>query len=219
MDFLALQDLTVSYLDDLNYGYFTQTQVKVWVNQAKNEVQKRLIKAGANYYTKAVTTPTVINQRYYTLPADFRKINRLEIVTSGTIPNESSVQIQPITINQIDLTVGGVGQPQYYYIDKDCIVLQPAPDVAQTLRLMYTYSAADMTASTDVPDVPSQYHQLIALLATEDGFLKDGRTPEFIAKKIKEYDEMLYADSTDRQQDTVRMIVSTGSDSAGSLYW
>ena len=219
MTFLELQNLCAYWLDDLQFGYFTQTQVKVWLNNAQQEVQKRLIKAGANYYTKCVTASTVTNQRKYAFPADLKKINRLEVIVQGTVPNESFVQILPITLNQVDLIIPGPGQPAYYYIDRESFMLWPTPDRVYTLRMVYSYQVTNMILDSDTPDVPAPYHELIALLATQDGFLKDGRSNDLLMKKLKEYDEMLYADSTDRNQDAVRMVVSSGDDFNGGLYW
>jgi len=210
MTFAELQSLVSYWLDDLNFGYFTQTQVKVWLNEAQKEVQKKLIKAGQNYYTDFVQTTTVQNQAYYVLPSDFKKLNRLEIITGGTVPNESVQSLTPMTINQQDLISRGTGQPIYYFIQKDQLVLFPTPDTAQTLRLYYSYMVSDMTLDNDTPDVPESYHQLIALYACQDGFLKDGRANELLVKKIGEFERDMDMDSTDRQQDTVREIVLTG---------
>lgn len=220
MNFLQLRTLVVNWLDDVNFGYFTQDNVNVWLNNGYREVQKRLIKAGSNYYTIIKTTPTVANQRRYNLPEDLKKINRLEVITNTTpMPNENFVQISPITVNQVDLVVSGVGQPQYYFIDKNTLMLWPTPQSVQTLRLMYSYNVTDMVNDLDIPDVPDPYHELISLLACEDGFLKDGRMNDLLSKKITEFDAMLYADSTDRQQDVVRTVVSTGEDFNGGVYW
>lgn len=219
MTFLELQNLCASWLDDLQFGYFTQAQVKVWLNNAQQETQKRLVKAGANYYTKCVTASTVTNQRKYSFPQDLKKINRLEVIVNGVVPNESFNQIMPITINQVDLVTQGPAQPAWYYIDKNSFMLWPTPDSVYTLRMMYTYQVTDMTLDSDTPDVPAPYHELIALLATQDGFLKDGRVNDLLMAKIKAYDEMLYADSTDRNQDTSRFVVTSGDDFNGGMYW
>src|SRR5882724_8386671 len=97
MQFSDLQNLVAYTLDDLQFGYFTSTQVKVWLNNAQRETQKRLMKAGNNRYTIPVQTTLVVNQNDYVLPADFKKLHKLEIIISGTAPNESTYPIQPIT--------------------------------------------------------------------------------------------------------------------------
>lgn len=219
MTFLELQNLCASYLDDLQFGYFTQAQLKVWLNGAQQEVQKRLIKCGENYYTKCAITTLVVNQSRYVLPEDFKKLNRLEIITTGVYPNESVLSLTPMTINQRDLIIQGTGQPLYYYLDKNVIQLFPCPDTALVMRMIYTYQVTDMTLDSDTPDVPNTYHRMLALLAVEDGFLKDGRIPDLIVKKIKEYDDTMATDSTERQQDTVREVVATGDNFGGGDFY
>lgn len=221
MNLLQLKTLVVSYLDDRSYGYFTEDQVTVFLNNAQKEVQKKLIKMGDNYYTRFVQTNTVPNQSRYVLPQDFKKLHRLEMMTSGTVPNESVQSLTPMTINQQDLISRGTGQPLYYFIEKNQLVLFPTPDSSQTLRLVYSYQVTDMSLDSDTPDIPDSYHEFLALLAAQDGFLKDGRANELLMKKIAEYESDFNADAEDRQQDTVREIVNTGSDvsSWGGVFW
>lgn len=219
MTFGELKSLVSFWLDDLQFGYFTEAQVSVWLNNAQKEVQKRLIKAGDNYYVKCVQTTLVVNQNDYVLPEDFKKENRLEVVISGTVPNESVNAITPITLNQQDLVVTGVGTPQWYYFKRNRIVVIPAPDTALPLRLYYSYLVADMTLDTDVPDVPESYHELIALLACQDGFLKDGRVNDLLMKKITAYQLDMDSDADERNQDMPRSIVETGIDFQGGYLW
>ena len=117
MNFQNLQDLTVYWLDDLNYGYFTPTQVQRWINNAQYEVQKLLLQAHENYYLTVVQTTMVVGQTDYVLPTDFMKLHRLEIVLSGTIPNETKSPLGSITTNQQDLVnLNANGTPQFYSV-------------------------------------------------------------------------------------------------------
>lgn len=213
-----IRALVLSWLDDLNAGYFTPDQVNIWINNAQKECQKRLIKAGQNYYTRCVQTTLIVSQRNYAYPSDFKKINRLEIVTSGTNPNETALPIIPITVMQQDMVQTGTSTPSVYIISKNTFSILPAPDSPLTMRMIYTYEVADMTSDIDIPDVPPAYHELIALLAAQDGFLKDGRASELLIKKIKEYEDDFDADAQERNQDLPRSIVSTGDDNI-SFYW
>lgn len=218
MNFGELQSLTSYWLDDLNFGYFTQTQVQTFLNNAQKEVQKRLIKAGQNYYNKCVGTTLVINQSEYVLPTDFFKLNRLDLILSGTAPNEV---VQPLifsTTNQQDLMLRAPAQPQIYRFKKNRIVIQPYPSQALFMRMEYTYLVQDMSVSTDNPDVPDQFHELIALLAAQDGFIKDGRTAELLTKKIAEYEKDFDEMAQERNQDQPRQVIQTQSYDNG-LFW
>jgi hypothetical protein len=214
-----LRSLVLTWLDDVNAGYFTTSNVNVWLNNAQRETQKRLVRAGQNYYTKTVQTTLVVNQRDYVLPGDIKKIHRVDVVISGSSPNESVQALTPITWNQQDMIAFGSSTPRCYAIKRNRISLFPAPDSAITLRLTYTYLVTDMTIDTDSPDVPSDYHELIALLAAQDGFLKDGRASELLVKKIAEYEKDMDSDANERRQDMSREIRDTGESNTSGFYF
>lgn len=217
--FLDLQNQVAYTLDDLNFGYFTPTQVKYWLNNAQREVQKRLIKAGQNYYDKTVQTTMVVNQADYVLPDDFKKEHRLEIVISGTAPNESIQPLAFITLNQKDFVGTGTGTPSCYYFKKNRIIVLPTPSSPYVLRMDYSYLVTDMVNDNDQPDVPESYHELIGLLAAQDGFLKDGRANELLVKKITDYQKQFDSDANERNQDQSRGIVEQGNFSSGVFYF
>lgn len=214
-----LRNLTLYWLDDLNAGYFTPTQVNTWLDNAQNEVQKRLIKAGQNYYIDCLQTTTVYNQTDYVLPENFKKLHRVEIVQSGTPPNEVKYPLKQITLNQQDFGAFSNGAPQMYYLKKNRITILPAPDRPYIMRLYETYLVSPMTSDLSIPDVPPAYHELLALLAAQDGFLKDGRASEVLMKKLKEYEDDFDSDANERLQDQPREVVDTGFGNDGEFYW
>lgn len=219
MTFLDLQNLVAFWLDDLNFGYFTPVQVKLWLNNAQREIQKRLVKSGEQYYSRCVQTTLVVGQSDYVLPDDFSHLHRLEIVVSGVAPNESIIQLFPITVNQQDMVFRGQSQPGTYRFKRNRLTLQPTPDQALVMRLLYSYMPTDMVLDTDLPDAPTKYHEYIALLATQDGFLKDGRASELLVKKLAEYKADLDADAQERNQDFPRSIIETGEEYMGGYTW
>ena len=218
MDFLDLQNSTAYFLDDLQFGYFTPTQIKLWINNAQKEVQKRLLKSGNNHYLRCVTTTLVVNQNDYVLPLDFKHLHRLEVIISGTAPNESASPILPITLNQTDLVDNTVGTPAVYYFKRNRLVLEPAPDTALILRMWYSYEVAELVLDSDEPDVPTAYQELIPLLAAEDGFIKDGRVSGLLEKKLKEFQKDMDSDAQERNKDVPRGIVETGFSGGGFYY-
>lgn len=209
-----LRSLCLSWLDDLNAGYFTLPQVDVWLNNAQIEVQKLMLQAGQNFYMQPVQTSLVVNQSDYILPNDFRKLHRLEIVVSGTPPSEDVVPLAPITLNQQDLVPNQTGQPQYYFLVTNRLRLMPTPDTPLPLRLYYSPLVTNMVNATDCPNIPVEYHEFLAVLATIDGLLKDNRDQSGMLTKRAYYENMLKQDATDRLQDAPRSIVQTG-ESAG----
>lgn len=219
MQLSDLQNLTSFWLDDLQFGYFTQTQVTLWLNNAQHGLQKRLLKAANNRYNVSATTPLIVNQNVYVLPSDFKKLQNLEVILSGVRPFESTNPILPITENQKYLVQTGNGTPLYYTFVSGNLYLRPAPDTPLLMRMVYSYMLADLVNPTDVPDAPLDYHEMIALLACEDGFIKDGRSNPLLEKKIAEYQAGIDSDAQERNQDQTRGIIETGNGADNGFYW
>lgn len=211
--FSDLQTLVGFWLDDPNFGYYTLSTVKTVINNAQREVQKLLLQAGENWYMQPFNTTTVASQGEYVLPSDFLVLHRLELVLSGTAPSEQVVSIPEITLNEQDLLPNGIGTPEGHYIKKNRLVLYPAPDTTGlTLRLYYSPLVQDMVNNTDVPDVPTQFQEFIAVLATLDGLYKDGRDPGPFLEKKRYYEQLLKESADRRAESGPRMIVQTSDD-------
>lgn len=219
MTFLDLQNQVAYILDDLNFGYFTQTQVQFWINNAHREVQKKLLQSPGNWYVQMYQTLTVANQNFYASPSDFLKLNRMELVTAGTPPNETKVPLEPMTINDQDKLPPGVGTPCSHYMIQNIFGLYPAPDTAgQILRIFYTPLVQNMVSPTDVPNCPTQYQELIGLLAAKDGFVKDQRDPATLNEKIAYYDVLMKQDAEQRSVERGRVINVTQGQAILSVY-
>lgn len=210
MTLSELRQLVSYYVDDLQQTYFTPTQLNVFLNRAQTEAQKLLVGAGQDYYTRCVQTTLVVNQGEYALPLDFSKLNRLELVISGVAPNENVSVVSNISPNQIDLIVAQSGTPQVYWFQRNRLVIRPFPQVALTMRMVYTYEVADMIGDNSVPDMLEKYHEMIAILAARDCFIKDDRDPSNLLEKLQMYKDMMKADAAQRNIDQSRMVIQTG---------
>lgn len=221
MNFSQLKTLVGQYVDDVNFGYYTEAFVEILLNNAQIETQKRLIKAGENRYVKCVETSTIQNQADYVLPEDFLVLNRLAIIDNAGQITEFSNPVVPITLNQKDLVrdIGSnAGKPSFYTFKRNRLVLYQIPDQVYTLRLHYSYQAAGMVVGTDVPDVPEVYQELIALLAAKDCFIKDNREFGNLQSKIDTYMALMAQDAKERNVDVPRQIVQTESYVDWDLY-
>ena len=224
MTLADLRFLVWSWLDDQDGiqtgtgGYFTNSQVDTWLNNALFEVQKQLIEANENWYVNCATATTVANQREYALPADFLSSVRLEYILSGSGVTENVVQVIPITLNQQNMIGKQAGTPGGYVVMKDTFLLFPAPDAAKTIELWYNRKIGPMTLTTDTPDVPTQYQEYIAVLAAYNGFIKDDRVPSVLETKKQQYLDLLKKAAEDRQLDFPRSVRCYDDDASG-FYW
>lgn len=210
--FQDLQTLVSDIVDDPQNGYFTLSILKMRLNLALRELQKRLISANHQYYTQCVFTDTVIDQAVYALPSDFLQIIRLEWVICGTGANENTQKIIEITPNQRDLVTDQVGDPGFYYFQKNNLILKPIPCRIVEMHLEYSYYVQDMVNQNDIPDCPQQFSEYIAWMTARDLMVKDNR-PNLnnVEAKLKEYEELLKQVAVQRKADGARMVVTTNS--------
>lgn len=206
LDFKDLKDLTVDWLDDPEYGYFTETRVGQRVNRALFEVQKLLVNAGQDYYVKCVTTQTVIDQEIYAYPSDFLKVNYLSLITQGSGAKRVKRQLNPMVRSQQNMLYGETGTPSNYYLSRNYFHLHPIPNEVKTIEMDYTYRVAEMVNDDDIPDCPEIYVEFIAVLAALDGFIKDGRDMTPLLNKKAYYEELMKKNSQQRKVDKPRMV-------------
>jgi len=215
-----LADLTVSYLDDLEFGYFTRPQVNMWLDNAQRKVQRILIDLKQNFYLKCVETETVANQCNLTLPQDFMMAHRVVVVISGTFPNENIGVVAPITLMQQDLMGPTPALPEAYYFKRNNLCFAPIPDQVYSIRLTYSYEVSNMVNGSSVPDVPERYHELLAIYAALDGFIKDDRENAYLLALADKYIENMKAESQQRQEQQSRTVRTHGDfdDFGGSMF-
>lgn len=207
-----IRTLASVWLDDVSNGYFTTPQLNVWINQAQREVQKLLLNAGNEYYTTCAYTSTVADQSRYAFPTDFIKLLRLSYVINDTgDPDTSTYQrLYEITRNEQDnMVLNPSGDPVGYIINQSTFTLKPCPNRVLTLHMDYAYRVADLSGDSQVPDVPEDYHEYIAILAARDGFLRDGRDLGPIEAKLGYYEKLLKQNAQQRTQDSPRSVVRT----------
>lgn len=212
MNLAELKVDTASYLNDPNFGYFTESQVTRFLNEAQQEVQKLLIQAGQNFYLRCAKTAVIPDACTIALPDNFAKVNRLVMITGGVAPNEDYSVLIPITLNQQDLVSNLSGTPTSYCLSKNSLRLFSTPDSTTNgylLRMDYTYRVSDMALDGEVPDIPDAFQPLMPLLAAKRGFLRDDRPINDLSGEIQIYKDLMKQDIADRVQQTSRRVVRT----------
>jgi len=224
MTLAQLRSLVWSVVDDAqgiatgSGGYFTTAQVDVFLNNAQRETQKQLLQAGEMYYLKTVESSLVVGQRDYVLPTDFLKCHRLEIVMNGTGANEDRAELQYITLNTQNMVPRYQGTPMAYAIKKNRVSLYPIPDLVKTIRIYYSYRVEDLVNASDIPDVPEEFHEYLAILAAKDCFIKDDRNNANIAEKETKYLKRFEQMAEDRDESGPRYVIPTSQDGYGNLF-
>lgn len=218
MTLLDLRTLVSQWVDDPQNGYFTVPTVNMFLNNAQKEVQKLLIQANETYYTKVVTTNTVQNQQDYVLPSDLLNIERFEVIASGTGINAQKNLMLKITINQQSGIASNTGLPSSYFMKKNRVSLFPIPDNVYPINLYYDYLITSMVNDNDVPDVPEDFQEFIAVIAAFDCFIKDDRVPANITAKKQYYEMLLKQKAEERDISGPRMVVMTENYDGGGMF-
>lgn len=204
-----MRTLISQWVDDPDFGYFTEATLNTFINNALYEVQKRLIMAGENFYITCVTTPTVTDQAEYALPDDFWGVRKVKVITGGSGVTASYVILDAISMGQSN-QFATTGCPQAFYLKKNNIVLVPAPNTdTYTIELEYAYQIPLMTLDNDVPDVPTHFQEYVAILAAYNCFIKDDRVPSILETKRDQYEKLMDEAADNRVMSKARTIIIT----------
>lgn len=209
MTLLQMKNYCWDLLDDPNGSYFTASSLTLRLNLGQIELQKRLISANKELFADCVKTNTVVAQQAYSMPTDFLQLIRLEYYQAGQSATTLSTPILPMTPNQRDLMGSVTAAPQCYTTAKNNFMLWPIPDAIYELHCEYNAQVANMSADGDVPDMDDIWHEYIAILATRDCLIKDGRPLQPIDSKLQYYETLLKQVAVERQADRPRMVVIT----------
>lgn len=206
MTFLELQNFTAGLVNDKLFGFHTQADIKLFLNNALLKVQRRLLKCHAAYYTKCVYTTTVIDQVPYSLPDNFLCLYDLELILSGTAPNQEKLQLEFMSLNQRHDFKMGNGTPTHFYFLQNSINIMVPPSQAWEMHLYFAEKAPAMVDDSDEPDCPSQFHELIGLLAARQCFTVDDRVSTLVDDDIKKFNEEIAA-TEERQLSKPRYVL------------
>ena len=213
MTLLEIQTLISEWADDKEFGYFTKTALKSFINNAYIKVFKLLVLSGNNWWLREVQGSFIPGQDDYLLPVDCFQVRKIETYVSLN-SRESRLPLNPITLSQRD-AVSRVGEPRFYNMKNKSFVVAPSPDVQRYVSLHYIYTPALLTGAGSSPDLPEEFHEMIAVLAAIDCFIKDGRDHQMLLDKKNEYLADIKRDSTERVTQGPREVRSTDFDSVG----
>lgn len=128
-----------------------------WINDAQREI------AWNNDLLQIKATAAVVaNQAGYSMPADILRLRSVKyqgVPLSGTSMQEAD----DLLSNYATPTQVPVGVPQTFWVYAQTITLYPTPSTAGAtdLTLFYTRSPTELTALSQTPEIPTQYHNRI----------------------------------------------------------
>lgn len=168
-------------IDEPTPQNFTDSDITLALNVAQQDVSKEIVHIYEDYFEKqADLNPagggTIAGTEFYTLPSDFLKFKRIERTDTGE-------PLTPIDQNEKQwnnfglVTVVTSTMPLSYYVTGNSLGLNPVPQTVIPIRMTYNYRLPDMDTSnpgtSDVSQIPAEHHDMMAVRAAIDVFLKD----------------------------------------------
>lgn len=155
-----------------------------WVQRAYIDIQQMYTDWKYLWAQDSITT--VAGQADYDLPADLSQMDRGR-VRIGDV----SMTVEEYEL--IDPLVTDTGTPyRAILLPNGKVRLHPTPDSVKTVTFDYYKAPDELTANTDEPIFPAQFHDLIWMRALlKYGFYESA--PEVIERVSAEYGEMMRA--------------------------
>ena len=132
-----------------------------WVNVAYQEVAQAAPSALMETITVSSTTS---GENRIELPADCMEIINVSWLTQ--VGSNSARTLRRTSVSRVDQAgFTPVGKPDEYALFNNWMELWPSPDSSYSLQLRYYLYPADMTATTAVPSVSTEWRPAILYLA------------------------------------------------------
>lgn len=144
---------------------FSETQYTDFARNVINEgLQYVVAQTDFPQLWEKLTTSVSAGTDSLTLPADFSRLYSLSVQPST---NEAPSAVRQIRSEDYDLLnrQAETGKPYFYDVNGLVLDLFPTTDASYNLQLNYYRKPSELTASTDEPEIPSQYHHLLVSYA------------------------------------------------------
>lgn len=178
MNKLQLIARTRFFIDEPVQQNWLDTDILIALNRAQEDVAKEIVQVKEDYFVKVSdlnpsgTPPgTIAGQELYNLPPDFFEFKRIERSDTGEA-------LAPVDLNEKDssnssLSPASLNNKMGYYVIGSSIGFSPVPQGSIPIRLWYVPILLDMVNDADVSLIPSNYHDMMAIRAAIDAFMKD----------------------------------------------
>jgi hypothetical protein len=147
----------------------TDDDIIRWTNDAMREI------AQANDLLETIsTTPSVMGQAEYTLPADILTLRAIRYGEKKLEGMSLAAADERITKYQNPDAVE-TGGPEFFWIWANRFTLYPAPDAndSDNIKVYYTRLPVDVAVDTDIPELHIKYHPRIVEYVLQQAYEMD----------------------------------------------
>lgn len=160
----TLGDLTTRVQNRVKDTGFSSTLVNEYLNDAQNDVfnEYRLpFMEATQAYTLTANDSDITSGNG--LPSNYVQAINLTLTTNDKEKQLIYMPFQTIDQDYPDPDDDTTGTPNYWYDYDETIRVYPEPDQGYTVSLKYYKKPTEMTSDDDVPEVPSQFAELLVL--------------------------------------------------------
>lgn len=141
---------------------YSSAEIQNYINDTQNDVFNEyrldLMKTAQNYTVTAGVADITDGDG---LPTNYVEAISLRDTTAGQNQDIEFISEDDLESLYPDYDTQDEGQPRYAYFSAGTIKLFPAPAGAYTLTLRYYKKPTELAADADVPEIPSEFSELL----------------------------------------------------------
>lgn len=158
----VLSDIVTRVQKRVRDTSYPSTDIKAFINDAQravfNEYDLRFMETTQNY-TLAVNLQDITNGSG--LPANFVSPISVQITTASYEKDLQYIDYKELDTLYPNQSDDDATQPRYWYMYGNTISVYPKPDLAYAIRLRYIKEPTTLSADADVPELPSEFEELL----------------------------------------------------------
>lgn len=137
---------------------FGSNRINMYLNNQYFNVIRRV-----DYYVDEATSDynTVAGTSLYALPTDFARVRSVR-------DTSRQQEMVAVGLRDIDRSIASSGAPTFYALDASSVHLYPTPDNAYPIEVRYWKLPVALSADTDTPTLPADYHNMLIYGATAE---------------------------------------------------
>lgn len=224
MQLSEIRDSARAKADEQATGFISNSELTRFVNQGLQFIYGKISQRFEDFFVVKGTVgnggyiTVLANTNEYNLPATFMKLVRTERRNANDTSENNWRKVLRLNIgndqiNDFFPVREGRDQGFGYFLASSKIYLRPVPSSGFDLRLWFVPSVTLLSADSDVPGIPVEYHELIAEYAAIQMLRKSGEgiwkeSSEIFAQELQNMLENVEF----RSQEPEQMVVTDDYD-------
>lgn len=223
----TISDSAIDLADMRNSNFIDQsgtagTELIRYLNMAYKDIYQQIILSKEFYFTTSYPLAIVGGTSSYALPADFYKLDGVDLALDNSGRYLTLRPMQFIERNKFRSSLyygtAPFGQLFRYIVVGSTIQFVPLPSQASTIQLWYTPEPAIITSLSQVISLPIGCDEYMSLYVAAAMLAKEESDTTALTQKRLEIIDQLKNSLKDRDQGSAQYVVDESTINAGALY-